>query len=68
MNCPPGVLDEVVARHCPATGKTPREIHRDLQFTARSSVRNALRVLVQSGRASFEGDMGNRRYRFSEAP
>ncbi|SHH96923.1 hypothetical protein [Bradyrhizobium erythrophlei] len=68
MNCPPGVLDEVVARLCPAAGKTLREIHRDLQFIAPSSVRSALLVLVRSGRASFEGEMGNRRYRLSEAP
>jgi hypothetical protein len=68
MKCPPAVLNEVAARLCPAIGKTPREIHRDIEFTTPSSVGSALLVLVRPGRASFEGEMGNRRYRLSEAP
>lgn len=49
----------------PDQPKFPREIFRQLPHTSPSSVRGALLVLVQSGRAVFEGEMGRRRYRLA---
>jgi hypothetical protein len=64
-NCSPLAIAEVAALLCPVTGKTPREINTALPFTARSMVREALLVLVRTGRASFDGEMGKRRYRLT---
>lgn len=67
MNLPCAVetLAIVAAMLSPAEPKTPREIWRQLPDTAPNAVRGALYVLVLSGRATFEGEMGSRRYRLA---
>ena len=49
----------------PAEPKAPRDIWRQLPETPPKSVQGALYVLVRTGRATFEGEMGSRRYRLA---
>jgi hypothetical protein len=58
-------LAEVMALLCPVNGKTPREINLALPLTGRGTVYSALYLLVKSGRARAEGEMGRRRYRLA---
>jgi hypothetical protein len=62
----PPCLPEVTAVLAPDAGATPREINARMPEATRSSVNEALLILVRSGRASFEGEMGRRRYRLTE--
>lgn len=58
---------EAIAALLPSTiGMTPRELAA-LASVALSgaSIRRILLLLVRAGRASFEGEMGQRRYRLS---
>lgn len=55
---------DMVARMLPATdGRAPREINAALPDLTRNTVYTALLVLVRTGRATFHGDMNQRRYR-----
>ncbi|MDP1866961.1 MAG: hypothetical protein Q8L13_11560 [Bradyrhizobium sp.] len=66
LGCGPAYLDAVAASLDPDAGKTPRQISEAIPRTATSQVRAALSVLVQTGRAAFEGEMGRRRYRLAQ--
>lgn len=57
----------LVAAEIENTGKTPREINARMPDATRCAVNEALLILVRSGRATFEGEMGNRRYRLASA-
>lgn len=61
----PPCLPEVAAALAPDAGATPREINSRMPEATRSAVNEALLILVRSGRATYEGEMGQRRYRLS---
>lgn len=61
----PENIAAVMARLRPKTGQTPREINASLPLTGRGTVYSALSLLVADGRAVFEGEMCNRRYRLA---
>jgi hypothetical protein len=52
-----------VERQLSEEGKTPKQLHEALDLWSLMSVRNALRQLVEEGRASFTGSHCNRLYR-----
>lgn len=62
----PPCLPAVAAVLAPDTGATPREIKARMPDATRSAVNEALLILVRSGRAVFEGEMGRRRYRLKD--
>lgn len=44
-------------------GKTPRQIFNAVDLGTPTTVRHAIRTLVNEGRATFDGEEGKRRYR-----
>ncbi len=63
----PPCLPAVAAALELCAGQTPREINAALPEIQRSAVNEALLILVRSGRATSEGESGQRRYRLAEA-
>ena len=58
-----GMMNAVERHLDPDVGRTPKEIHQALDLWSVTSVRHALRQLVEEGRASFTGTHCNRIYR-----
>lgn len=65
LPCSIATLNTVAAMLSPDQPKAPREIWSKLPETAPNAVRGALWALVRDGRAAFEGEMGQRRYRLA---
>jgi hypothetical protein len=57
------VMDAVEAGLSPTEGRTPKQVNVKVDEFSRDTIRHALRQLVEAGRATFDGPMGQRRYR-----